>query len=86
MKKVNENITSYPLIKGFLERQKNTYTKEEVLGKIGRFLTFRELQLLHRNKEISDAELGFYMDVKACNYFTENEVLKIQNFHNSLKQ
>lgn len=85
MKKINENITSYPLIKGFLERQKTTYTKEEVLGKIGRFLTFRELQLLHRNKEISDAELGFYIDMKACNCFTENQVLKIQAMHNSLK-
>lgn len=86
MKKIqNLEITSIPLLSSYLEKHKNVFTKDRVLQDIGRFLTFRELQFLHKNHGISDAELGFYMDMKAQNSFTENQFKKIQEIHANLK-
>jgi hypothetical protein len=82
---LNQELNSIQLIDIYLQRQKIIWTKAQVIEKLGRFLTFRELQLLHKNHQISDAELGFYMDMKSLSTFTENQLRKLQDFHKALK-
>ena len=73
-----------PLLKTFLEREKKCYSRSETITKIGRFLTFRELQLLHKKRFFTDWELGFYMDIKSNTQFTINQINKILELHTKL--
>lgn len=77
--------SSIQLLNEFFRKQKVTYTRAEASEKLGRFLTFRELQTLHKKHAISDAELGLYMDLKGSSIITEFQLDALKQFHTKFK-
>lgn len=72
-------------IQVILQNQKTTITKGELVSQLGgRLLTFRELAFLHRQRLLSDHELGVYMDMKSYTTFTKNHVNIITKIHQNL--
>lgn len=73
------------LLGTYLSRAKIQFSKAEVSTKLGRFLTFRELQLLHRQRTITDAELGFYMDMKGSSTISQVQLDELVRIHKKLQ-